>query len=80
MQPAPQKGHGRLERTTDLDSLAALLGISQQLDGECPRVLEGILEVGEAVTPMAAQRALSADGNRAGVAVQMQNLGTRTQV
>lgn len=77
VQPALQKGHGRFEWTTDLDSLAALLGISQQLDGKSPRVLEGILEVGEAVTPVAAQRALSADGNRTGVAVQMQNLRTR---
>lgn len=57
--------------------MAALLGISQQLDGERPRVLEGVLEVGEAVAPMTAQRALSADGNRAGVAVEMQDLGTR---
>lgn len=77
VQSVLQKGHGRFEWTTDLDSLAALLGISQQLDGESPRVLKGILEVGEAVTPVAAQRALSADGNRAGVAVQMQNLRTR---
>lgn len=62
---------------TDLESLAALLGISQQLDGECPRVLQGILEVGEAVATVAAQRALSADGDRAGVTVEMQDLWTR---
>lgn len=61
---------------TDLDSLAALLGVGQQLDGECPRVLQGILEVGEAVATVAAQRALSADGDRAGVTVQMQDLWT----
>lgn len=62
---------------TDLDGLAALLGISQQLDGERPRVLQCLLEVDEAVAAMPAHRTLPADGHGAGVTVQVQHLGTR---
>lgn len=67
------EGWGR----TDLDCLAALLGISQQLDGECPWVLQRLLEVDEAVAPVPAHCTLTTDGHRASVTVQMQHLGTR---
>lgn len=60
-----------------LDCLAALLGVGQQLDGECPRVLQRLLEVDEAVAPVAAHCTLTADGHRASVTVQVQHLGTR---
>lgn len=66
-------GEGR----TDLDRLAALLGVSQQLDGECPGVLQCLLEVDEAVAPMPAHCTLTTDGHRASVTVQVQHLGTR---
>lgn len=67
------EGRGR----TDLDCLAALLRIGQQLDGKCPRVLQRLLEVDEAVAPMPAHRALTTDGHRASVTVQVQHLWTR---
>lgn len=67
------EGWGR----TDLDCLAALLRVGQQLDGKCPRVLQRLLEVDEAVAPMPAQRTLTTDGHRTGVTVQMQHLQTR---
>lgn len=62
---------------TDLDGLAALLGVSQQLDGEGPRVLQRLLEVDEAVAAVPAHRALAANGHGARVAVQVQHLGAR---
>lgn len=62
---------------TDLDGLAALLGVGQQLDGEGPRVLQRLLEVDEAVAAVPAHRALAANGHRARVAVQVQHLGAR---
>lgn len=62
---------------TDLDRLAALLGVSQQLDGESPGVLQCLLEVDEAVAPVPAHCALTTDGHRASVTVQVQHLGTR---
>ena len=51
------------QRNTDLDCLAALLCVSQQLDGKCPRVLQRLLEVDEAVAPMPAHCALTTDGH-----------------
>ena len=62
---------------TDLDGLAALLGVGQQLDGEGPRVLQRLLEVDEAVAAVPAHCTLAADGHGACVAVQVQHLGTR---
>lgn len=60
---------------TDLDGLAALLGVGQQLDGEGPRVLQRLLEVDEAVAAVPAHCTLAADGHGARVAVQVQHLG-----
>lgn len=68
---------GERRGKTNLDCLAALLGVGQQLDGECPRVLQRLLEVDEAVAPVAAHCTLTADGHRASVTVQVQHLGTR---
>lgn len=62
---------------TYLDRLTSLLRVSQQLDGERPRVLHHVLEVEEVVAAMPAQRALPTDGHGAGVTVQVQHLAIR---
>ena len=53
------EGWGR----TDLDCLAALLGVGQQLDGEGPGVLQRLLEVDEAVAAVPAHCTLTTDGH-----------------
>lgn len=47
--------------TVYLHSLSSLLCICQQLDGDGPAVLHGILQVNEGVAHMMAHTALSAD-------------------
>lgn len=47
--------------TVHLHSLSSLLCICQQLDGDSPAVLHGVLQVNEGVAHMMAHTALPAD-------------------
>ena len=51
-----------------------MLSICQELNGESPGVLEGILEVDKAVTHMSSHGTFPTYGDRTGVTVEMQYL------
>lgn len=57
-----------------LDSLSTLLSVRQQLDGDGPAVLHGVLQVDEGVAHVTAHAALPADGHRAGFAEEQEHL------
>lgn len=60
-----------------LHSLSSLLRLRQQLDGDGPAVLHGVLQVNKGVAHVAAHAALPADRHRAGLAEEQQHLGER---
>lgn len=57
-----------------MNSLSSLLSICQELNGESPGVLEGILEVDKAVTHMSSHGTFPTYGDRTGITVEMQYL------
>lgn len=57
-----------------LNSLSSLLSICQELNGESPGILEGILEVDKAVTHMSSHGTFPTYGDRTRITVEMQYL------
>lgn len=58
-------------RVSYLNSLSSLLSICQELNGESPGVLQGILEVDKAVTHMSSHGTFPTYGDRTGITVEM---------
>ncbi len=69
----------RLQLCTNLYSLSALLSVCEQLDGQRSGVLQCFLQVGETVTHMSAQAALSTNRHGAAVAEKTQHLWMKTR-
>lgn len=63
-----------------LNSLSSLLSICQELNGESPGVLEGILEVDKAVTHMSSHGTFPTYGDRTGITVEMQYLEEKKKI
>lgn len=57
-----------------LHRLPSLLCVRQQLDGDGPTVLYGVLQIHEGVAHVTAHAALPADGHRAGLAEKQEHL------
>lgn len=57
-----------------LHGLSSLLRLGQQLDGDGPAVLHGVLQVNEGVAHVATHAALPADRHRAGLAEEQEHL------
>lgn len=63
-----------------LNSLSSLLSICQELNGESPGILQGILEVDKAVTHMSPHGTFPTYGDRTGITVEMQYLEGKTEI
>lgn len=63
-----------------MNSLSSLLSICQELNGESPGVLEGILEVDKAVTHMSSHGTFPTYGDRTGITVEMQYLEGKKKI
>lgn len=75
--PAPtykQQNLSSVRLRSYLHRLSSLLCICQQLDGDGPAVLNGVLQVNESVAHVTAHAALSADRHRAGFTEEQKHL------
>lgn len=61
--------------SSHLHRLPSLLCVRQQLDGDGPTVLHGVLQIHKGVAHVTAHAALPADGHRAGLAEKQEHLG-----